>query len=96
MMSVARCAVSVTVVLLAVVGAASAQEGAPFRGETTVNVVEVPVQVVDRATGEPIVGLSAEDFEVLENGKTQTITNFAELWRSERDAAALDGLDPAA
>ena len=96
MKSRASCTALVIAVSLAATGAALAQEGAPFRGETTVNVVEVPVQVVDRATGEPIVGLGAGDFQVLENGEPQTITNFAELWRSERDAAALDGLDPAA
>lgn len=96
MTSRASCTALVTAVCLATAGAVFAQEGAPFRGETTVNVVEVPVQVVDRATGEPIVGLSADDFEVLENGKAQVITNFAELWRSERDAPASGLPDPAA
>jgi VWFA-related protein len=69
------------------------EEEASFRGETTVNVVEVPVQVVDKKTGEPVVGLTAADFEVYEDGELQTISNFAELWRSDRDAVDLGGLD---
>jgi VWFA-related protein len=68
-------------------------EGASFRGETTVNVVEVPVQVFDKKTGEPVVGLIAADFEIYEDGVLQPISNFAELWRSDRDAVDLGGLD---
>jgi len=69
-------------------------EEAAFRGETTVNVVEVPVRVVDRETGEPVVGLTAADFEILEDGVVQPISNFAELWRSEDDAVELAAIDP--
>jgi VWFA-related protein len=73
---------------------ASTQDtGAPFRGETTVNVVEVPVRVVDHETGEPVVGLTAADFEILEDGVVQPISNFAELWRSDDDAVSVGGLD---
>ncbi len=71
-------------------------EGTPFRGETTVNVVEVPVRVIDRKTGASVVGLTAADFEILEDGVVQPISNFAELWRSEDDAVAAAGLDPSA
>ena len=71
-------------------------EGASFRGETTVNVIEVPVQVVDKKTGEPVVGLTAADFEIYEDDVRQEITNFAELWRSDRDAVDVGGLDPEA
>lgn len=75
---------------------AAEDEGTPFRGETTVNVVEVPVRVIDRKTGAPVVGLTAADFEILEDGAVQSISNFAELWRSEDDAVAAAGLDPSA
>ena len=68
--------------------------GGAFRGETTVNVVEVPVRVVDQKTGEPVVGLTAADFEILEDGVLQPISNFAELWRSEDDAVDVGGFDP--
>lgn len=68
-------------------------EGTAFRGETTVNVVEVPVRVVDRESGEPVVGLTAADFEIEEDGVVQPISNFAELWRSEDDAVALAEID---
>jgi len=80
-----------------VVGAVfiSAQdESTLFRGETIVNVVEVPVRVFDRKTGEPVIGLTAADFEILEDGVVQPITNFAELWRSEEDAVEMAGFDP--
>ncbi|MCU0305924.1 MAG: VWA domain-containing protein [Thermoanaerobaculales bacterium] len=70
---------------------AAMDDQAAFRGETSVNVVEVPVRVVDRATGEPVTGLVAGDFEVYENGLAQPITNFAELWRNEDDAGSFAG-----
>lgn len=92
-----RSAVFVTFTLF--VGAvfiAVADETTPFRGETTVNVVEVPVRVVDPATGEPVIGLTAADFEITEDGVVQPISNFAELWRSEEDAVAIAGFDPGA
>ena len=68
-------------------------EGASFRGETTVNVIEVPVQVIDEKTGEPVVGLTAADFEIYEDDVRQEITNFAELWRSDRDQFNGHGAD---
>ena len=82
--------------VVAVVFVAAQDGGAPFRGETTVNVVEVPVRVFDRKTGEPVVGLTAADFEILEDGAVQPISNFAELWRSEDDAVEVAGFDPSA
>ena len=85
--------VTFTVLAIALFVSAS-DDMTPFRGETTVNVVEVPVRVVDHKTGEPVVGLTAADFEILEDGAVQTISNFAELWRSEDDAVTVGGFDP--
>jgi VWFA-related protein len=64
-----------------------------FAGEASVTVVEVPVRVVDRTTGRPVVGLTATDFVVLENGRPMEISNFAEIGGSTlpvRGAAAAD------
>jgi len=97
MRSVGRIAALVTAIGIGIPGIALCkQHGEPFRGETTVNVIEVPVEAVNRETGAAAVGLTADDFEIRENGKLQAITNFAELWRSEADAAAIGDLDPAA
>ena len=46
--------------------------------EARVVVVEVPVNVVDR-DGKPVENLTAEDFEVLDDGKPQKITGFEVL-----------------
>src|SRR5437763_16916095 len=43
-----------------------------------VHVVNVDVVVTDRA-GHPVPGLTKNDFELFENGKPQTITNFYEV-----------------
>ena len=50
-----------------------------FIGEATVNVIEVPVRVFDRATGEPVTGLGREAFRIIESGTEQTISNFSEI-----------------
>jgi VWFA-related protein len=60
-----------------------------FAGETTVNVIEVPVRVVDSATGRSVTGLTAADFRILESGAEQRITNFSEI--SGHVVAAADG-----
>lgn len=57
--------------MLSVVGAAQQ----PFRGG--VDIVHFMVVVTDKQ-GAPITGLTAEDFEVVEEGKRQTISYFAE------------------
>ncbi len=47
----------------------------PFEGTTEVVVVEVPVNVTTR-DGQPVRGLTAADFEILDEGKKQEITHF--------------------
>ena len=94
MMHFVRSTIAVTAMSAAFVAGVAAQDrSTPFRGETTVNVVEVPVEVYDTKTGEPVVGLTAEDFEILEDHTVQTISNFAELWRSEEDAVELSAAE---
>jgi VWFA-related protein len=90
--------------LIALFAAPGGGQDAPvFRGEAFVNTVEVPVRVLDR-DGQPVTGLTEEDFEILEDGEAQVITNFVEIRGAERrqivqtpqmrsitiDAAALD------
>jgi Ca-activated chloride channel family protein len=49
--------------------------GATVNEELEVNLVELPVAVLD-STGAPILGMTENEFKVLENGKPQKITNF--------------------
>lgn len=49
--------------------------GAQVNEELEVNLVELPVAVLD-SQGAPVSGLTKNDFRVLENGKPQKITNF--------------------
>jgi Ca-activated chloride channel family protein len=49
---------------------------AQFSFKTGIDVVGVTVAVVNRS-GEPVAGLKAEDFDVLEDGATQQITYFS-------------------
>ena len=61
----------------AIVTAVSAQQPAPtFRAQ--VEAVQVDVFVTDR-DGNPVRDLRLEDFELLEDGKPQTITSFSEV-----------------
>ncbi len=62
-------------------GSAAAQEpetGTAFGETVDVQLVNVEVWVTDRQ-GEPVTGLGAGAFEVREDGKRVTITNFAEI-----------------
>lgn len=64
----------------AIAGPATAQAAGDepadgFEGVAEVIEVEVPIQVVDR-DGEPVRGLTAEDFTILDNGKPQEIAAF--------------------
>ena len=46
-----------------------------FADETDVIEVEIPINIVAKK-GEPIRDLTAEDFEILDQGKKQEITGF--------------------
>lgn len=59
---------------------------APLRDTITVSVVEVPVTVVDR-DGNPIRGLTAKNFRILDDGKERAVTSFDSV-----DFASLDSL----
>lgn len=68
-------------------GAAPALPGpAIFRDRTEVHVVNVEALVTD-AEGRPVTGLTAEDFEVLEDGEPVLVSNFYAL-ESGRSAEA--------
>jgi len=55
-----------------------AEKSIPRAGETIeVSIVNLDVVVTDKKTGERIHGLTKDDFEVYEDGKTQPISNFA-------------------
>lgn len=56
---------------------------AQFAGEATVNIIEVPVRVIDPATGQAVTGLKAGDFRILEDGRKMKISNFAEIITTE-------------
>lgn len=56
-------------------GASSEEVDTSFVGSVQVSVVNVDVYVTDRE-GNPVTGLTAEDFEVLEDGKPVEVTNF--------------------
>ena len=64
--------------LLALALGVSGVRAQSYSESTDVVVVEVPVQVL-RADGEPVRGLTADDFEVYERGKKQKIVGFEVL-----------------
>ncbi len=79
---------AVVAVVLLFIGSASAapQQELPSSGETIdVSIVNVDVFVTDRQ-GRRVTGLTANDFEIRENGRLQPITNFAEYLPGVREA----------
>jgi VWFA-related protein len=64
-----RLAAAVAVSIVALVAVAQVRE------TVNVNVIEVPVTVID-ASGNPIRGLTAANFEVVDNGQKRAITSF--------------------
>ena len=66
------------------------------RETVNVNVVEVPVTVVD-SSGNPVRGLTAANFELLDNGTKQPITSFDKIdFASSESMTAISPLNPAA
>src|SRR2546423_580328 len=65
------------VVALAVLGWMAAGSAILAQFTSGVNVVEVYAAVVDRE-GNPVTGLTREDFTVLEDGQPQTVSTFTE------------------
>jgi len=72
---------------------AAAQTGPPFRGETGVHLVEVPIRIVDPTTGEAVTGLNRSDFVILEDGKPCEVSNFAEVLRCRTESIQAEPLD---
>lgn len=70
---------------------------AQMKETVNVNVIEVPVSVVD-SSGNPVRGLTAANFEVYDGGKKQTITSFDKIDFSSTETAttAISPLNPAA
>jgi len=69
---------------------------AQLRETVNVNVIEVPVSVVD-SSGNPVRGLTAANFELYDGGKKQNITSFDKIdFTSNEAASAISPLNPAA
>lgn len=80
---------------LAAVLVASALQ-AQVKESITVNLVEVPVTVVDR-NGNPVRGLTAANFEVLDNGTKRDVTSFDAIdFAKPEMARGTSPLNPAA
>src|SRR6202140_4480874 len=75
---------------------AAATVFAQVREMVNVNVVEVPVTVVD-SSGNPVRGLTAANFELLDNGTKRAITSFDKIdFASGESMTAISPLNPAA
>ena len=82
----------VAAVMVMCAGSAFAQ----LRETVNVNVVEVPVTVVD-SSGNPVRGLTAANFELYDGGKKQAITSFDKIdFGSKETVNAISPLNPAA
>ena len=65
--------------IAAVVGSATAQNVGPLpplTAQVEVHVVNVDVCVTD-ASGNPVAGLTKDDFQILEDGRPEKISNFS-------------------
>lgn len=79
------------VFLLALPASLSAQPTPKLEESMEVSIVNVDVQVTDKS-GNHVSGLTADDFEIREDGKVQPITNFAEY--VEKSSAAGASIEP--
>ena len=78
------------------VAAAAIAVMAQVRETVNVNVVEVPVTVVD-SSGNPVRGLTAANFELLDNGTKRNISSFDKIDFAEKEMLkATSPLNPAA
>jgi VWFA-related protein len=69
---------------------------AQVRESVTVNLIEVPVTVVD-GRGNPVRGLTKANFEVFDQGKKQSVTTFEAIdFAGPRPATAISPLNPVA
>src|SRR3954452_24446179 len=69
---------------------------AQVRETVNVNIIEVPVTVVD-SSGNPIRGLTAANFELLDQGKKREITSFDKIdFAAAESVTAISPLNPAA
>ena len=69
---------------------------AQLRETVNVNVIEVPVSVVD-SSGNPVRGLTAANFEIYDGGKKQAITSFDKIdFGTKETVSAISPLNPAA
>lgn len=69
--------------------------GAQVRETVTVNLVEVPVTVVDNS-GHPVRGLSAASFKLFEDGRERTITACDMVDLAAKEKGALAAVNPTA
>lgn len=83
------CSGMMTLVLLAIVPASDAQT-APLVERVGVEIVEVPVTVVDR-DGQPVRGLTAADFRVFDDGEPAEIAFFEIVDRERLDLESSAG-----
>jgi VWFA-related protein len=82
--------------LLATAILVAAPAFAQMHETVSVNVVEVPVSVVD-SSGNPVRGLTAANFELYDGGKKQAITSFDKIDFGSNDVVnAISPLNPAA
>jgi len=83
--------------LIATVALLATSAFAQMKETVNVNVIEVPVSVVD-SSGNPVRGLTAANFEVYDGGKKQTITSFDKIDFGSTETAtnAISPLNPAA
>ena len=66
---------------------------APLAVSVDVKVVNVDVSVTD-GKGKPVSGLTKDDFEVIEDGQPQTVTNFSMTERKVRTGESAAARQP--